>query len=276
MLFIPTIPVLFGDIYFAYEGYKPTMLDYRKFLFPYVCYNNVFIDDSNEIYNYSTVLFNNLICRYGIQSELLQQSDVFRSSQRYLQHLHSKLWQYHDIYNYNSIICNRSNMYQCSNSLKCISIHRRMNGINDCPNSDDENITSINHTISIDEIKYPEEASHINLQNFREHILFQTICDRATELLPILTNGRNETDETECEHWFCNNIYTRCNGVWNCFNGVNEINCDLPSSSSILNYSLDHHKCVSPNTYKIIYLPIHKANDGKVDCLGATDEPTLC
>ncbi|CAF1478440.1 unnamed protein product, partial [Adineta steineri] len=275
MLFIPPIPVLFGDIYFAFKKYKPTMLDYRKFLFPYVCYNssrynNFFIDNSNEIYNYSTVLFNNLICHRGIQ-----QPDVFPSPQFYLQHLHSKLWQYHEIYNYNSIICNRSKMCQCSNSLKCISIHRRMNGINDCPNSDDENITSINHTISIDEIKPPEEESDIKLQNFREHISFQTICDRSTELLPILTDGRNETDETECEHWFCNNIYTRCNGAWNCLNGADEINCDLPSSS-ILNYLLDHHKCVSPDTNQFIYLPINKADDGKVDCLGATDEPTLC
>ncbi|CAF1553928.1 unnamed protein product, partial [Adineta steineri] len=127
MLFIPTIPVLFGDIYFAYEKYSPTMLDYRKFLFPYICYSNS--------------RYNNLIYHRGIHPELFQQPDVFPSPQFYLQHLHSKLWQYHEIYNYNSIICNRSNMYQCSNSLKCISIHRRMNandGRVDCIGATDE------------------------------------------------------------------------------------------------------------------------------------------
>ena len=40
---------------------------------------------------------------------------------------HRDLWDYHQIWKYNRIliiflqICNRSNMYQCVNSLKCIS-----------------------------------------------------------------------------------------------------------------------------------------------------------
>ena len=40
-------------------------------------------------------------------------------------------------------------------------------------------------------------------------------------------NGINETDETECEQWECNNIYTHCNGIWNCPNGADEIGCDF-------------------------------------------------
>ena len=92
-------------------------------------------------------------------------------------------------------------------------------------------------------------------------------------LLPIMIEERNETDETECEQWECNNIYTRCNGIWNCLNGADEIDCN---SYSTLNCSSNHHLCVSPDTNQLICLPIEKANDGKVDCLGATDEPTLC
>ena len=45
---------------------------------------------------------------------------------------------------------------------------------------------------------------------------------------------------------------------------------------STLNCSSNHHLCVSPDTNQFICLPIEKANDGNVDCLGATDEPTLC
>ena len=34
-----------------------------------------------------------------------------------------------------------------------------------------------------------------------------------------------ETDETECEQWECNNIYTHCDEIWNCPNGEDEIGC---------------------------------------------------
>ncbi|CAF4883878.1 unnamed protein product, partial [Rotaria sp. Silwood2] len=155
-------------------------------------------------------------------------------------------------------------MHQCSNSLKCISAHRLMNGVNDCPNSDDENKISINYTVSTEEIintdEVDDEETKMKIRYARKHISFQIICDGFTELLPITINGRNETDETECEQWSCNNIYTHCNGLWNCLNGADEIDCDLSSSS---NYSSDHHKCVSPDTNQFIYLSINKANDGE-------------
>ncbi|CAF4347509.1 unnamed protein product, partial [Rotaria sp. Silwood2] len=117
------------------------------------------------------------------------------------------------------------------------------------------------------------EDEDFHIQYARKNISFQTICDGFTELIPIIIEGQNETDETECEQWSCNNIYTRCDGLWNCPHGEDEVGCDL---SSTLNCSLDHHKCVSPYTNELICLPIKQANDGKIDCLGATDEPTLC
>ena len=42
--------------------------------------------------------------------------------------------------------------------------------------------------------------NYMNLIYIRKHISFPTICDGFTELLPININGRNETDETECEY----------------------------------------------------------------------------
>ncbi|CAF4595144.1 unnamed protein product [Rotaria sp. Silwood2] len=107
----------------------------------------------------------------------------------------------------------------------------------------------------------------------RKNISFQTICDGFTELIPKIIEGQNETDETECEQWPCNNIYTRCDGLWNCPHGEDELGCDL---SSTLNCFSDHHRCVSLHTNELISLPVKQANDGKIDCLGATDEPTLC
>ena len=107
----------------------------------------------------------------------------------------------------------------------------------------------------------------------RKVVSFPTICDGFNELIPVLIDGRNETDETECEQWPCDNPYTRCNSHWNCYNGADEIDCGSPPS---LNCSLEQHICVSPNTSQFMCLPIEKANDQKIDCLGATDEPTAC
>ncbi|CAF1417530.1 unnamed protein product [Adineta steineri] len=284
MLYIPTIPVLFGDIYFAHEKYNSTISNNRIFQFPYICYNNSryndhFNEDSNNKYSYSIISFNNRTCHRRIVPWFLDQIQTITLPMFYLEYLPPKLLRYHEIYNYNSTICNRSNMYQCSNSLKCISKHRLMNDRIDCPNSDDENKTWLNYTDSTEEIIGIDSQTDKDLipkiQYARKNISFQTICDGYTELLPITIDGRNETDETECEHWPCNNIYTNCDGMWNCLNGADEIDCDL-SSPSLLNCSSNEHKCISPETNQFICLPISKANDGKVDCLGATDEPTLC
>jgi hypothetical protein len=62
-----------------------------------------------------------------------------------------------------------------------------------------------------------------------ERISFPGICDGYTELPPNLIDGRNETDETECDDYPCNNTYTRCDGIWNCLDGADEVNCEKPS-----------------------------------------------
>ena len=90
---------------------------------------------------------------------------------------------------------------------------------------------------------------------------------------PIHVDGKNETDETECEQWECHNIYTHCNGEWNCPNGEDEIGC---YSAPPINCSQNHRPCVSPLTNRFLCLPMSRMNDGKVDCLGGTDETKLC
>ena len=102
---------------------------------------------------------------------------------------------------------------------------------------------------------------------------FQTICDGYTQLRPQLLDGRNQTDETNCEQWPLVHIYNRCDGFWHTLNGSDEIDC---YSSSLLNCSTNQHICVSHKTNELICLPIEKANNGVIDCLGAADEPTLC
>ncbi|UJR38847.1 hypothetical protein I4U23_031512 [Adineta vaga] len=87
-----------------------------------------------------------------------------------------------------------------------------------------------------------------------------------------MIDGKNQTDETECELWECDNIYTHCDKIWNCLDGKDEMNCN----SSLFNCSLDSRMCVTFDTYELICLSINRFNNGIIDCIGGTDELTLC
>ncbi|CAF4997864.1 unnamed protein product [Rotaria sp. Silwood1] len=120
-----------------------------------------------------------------------------------------------------------------------------MDGTYDCPEEDDENMTHINSNDLIKFLKnhfkceISDKYIHpVYIQNrfcdcpvndstwcddefdtenyIRLNTSFQTSCERYVELSPIIIDNRNETDETECQQWPCNNIYTRCDGIWNC------------------------------------------------------------
>ena len=114
----------------------------------------------------------------------------------------------------------------------------------------------------------PSETMYIEY-----HISFPTICDKIEHLKSILIDGRYETDEFECEQWSCNNVYTHCNGIWECDNGEDELDC---YPRSIINCSHHSYVCLSSKTYDYVCLESTKINDGQIDCLGASDEPSLC
>jgi hypothetical protein len=190
-------------------------------------------------------------------------------------------------------------MYQCINSSKCIAQIRLLDTKQDCDYGDDELWSSIDHSCPIknpqmyfnctykntcisrklfnDDIEdcgcdaydlcYDEPS---NMDYIREQISFTNICNRYNDLKFSITDNGDETDETECEQWPCNNIYTRCNGTLNCLNGEDELDCH---SSSLINCSLHSYVCFSPNVSNYICLSTDKINDGKIDCLGGADEP---
>lgn len=287
MLYFPNIPVLFGNIYLAFNKINSTNEDIGLL---YICYNNSHYDD---FFNMTTeLLFNNTRCflhdtiSYPSTWENLWRI-IYNTS---LDVLSNQLNKYQLKFNYNSTICNRTSMYQCINSSKCISIHRLMDGIDDCPYLDDENNTdvikqleqtqvkrqtsnkSIHKTIikkgscDCDYIGYERCYDKVTGHKYEMNVLFQATCDGFFELTPQLINGENQTDETECESWECDNRYTHCDGIWNCPKGEDEINC---SRRPTTNCSLNDHVCVSSQTNQFICLTNEQINDGQIDCLGA-------
>jgi hypothetical protein len=124
-------------------------------------------------------------------------------------------------------------MYQCVNTSKCISKHRLGDGRADCWKNDEK----LNDFSS-------KSNSSINNSAMIEPNLFPLFCDG---YIDIDTNKiHNETDETNCNWWPCNNIYTRCDHIWNCRDGSDKVNCPyLPSCSPLF------HPCISPDTFSL-------------------------
>jgi hypothetical protein len=292
MFFFPNIPVLFGHIYLAYKkvNYSANGKEHGLlYFYSKKSYYDTFFDMITE------VLFNNTRCfLHPTISYVWPWWNLWSTKHNNsLLVLYNQLRGYQLIYNYNSTMCNLSSMYQCLNSLKCISIHRLMDGINDCPSIDDETTFKLNNTDLIKQLEqthykcqksnkfihkrlmtnhlceyeYNEDEEGSSFKYIKD-IVFQTVCDGFIELHPNIIDGQNQTDETECD-----NKYTHCNYIWNCPNGRDEINCSWRPPS---NCSLNDHVCVSPKTNQFMCLPIEKVNDGQIDCLGAFDEPQIC
>ncbi|CAF1014079.1 unnamed protein product [Adineta steineri] len=57
------------------------------------------------------------------------------------------------------------------------------------------------------------EDKNKNENYTKRTICFQTMCDFFQELYPIEIDKQGHTNETECEQWECDNIYTHRDGV---------------------------------------------------------------
>ncbi|CAF1541773.1 unnamed protein product, partial [Adineta steineri] len=190
----------------------------------------------------------------------------------------------------NDTHCSNPTMLRCLGTNKCISKRRIMDGISDCYGNFDESISANSCALNdTDRFQCTSEQKclrpilkgdgHAQCMGKEDEFAldgiitdiyelpFSAICDNWTDISSLT----NETDETHCEEWQCVNQYTRCNKVWNCPKGIDEINC---SSSSMC--PADHHPCVFEKNRTMDCLHISHAEDGIVDCLGATDERSYC
>lgn len=114
-----------------------------------------------------------------------------------------------------------------------------------------------------------------------EEINYATLCDgilhrKPNVLFTTQVSPNDETDETNCEEWLCDNQYTRCDMTWNCLNGADEARCGFSDCKP------DYHPCLvarnaeNKNVTNYICLPLSRAGDGIIDCLGGTDERQFC
>ena len=178
-----------------------------------------------------------------------------------------------------------SSLYCCRNSSKCISRHRIVDGIVDCPYRDDEQAFELSCSIhnqhrfrceneqQCRSLLYPADVCPPRRFLDLKDILFQEICNRIPQTKPQLIDGSIHTDETECHEWACSNVYTRCDHYWNCPNGEDERNC--PSSLQKA-CPIGRLACLSVLNYTMICLAGEKVSDGVMDCLGGADEESVC
>ncbi|CAF1509476.1 unnamed protein product [Adineta steineri] len=195
--------------------------------------------------------------------------------------------------------CPHPSLYRCNDTSKCISIHRLRDGVSDCQLNDDEKYTntcSLNSnnmdrfrcsdenlclsmlTIQngiIDCLNGEDEMSHFE-RHLQNHIIIQYVCDGIQHFLPIEINGRNETDETECDLWKGNNSYTHCNSVWNCPKGEDELdsmnsNGSL-SSDQIPTYiqpvaAVKSERTISYKCHRGIGVFVRTSNESVIKCM---------
>ena len=180
-------------------------------------------------------------------------------------------------------LCHETDLFRCGN--KCISKHRLIDGYDDCWDRSDETFNgscalndqhrqeSAPRNDSIDRcyklftaLKRVKSSGELT-RDFKKRLIphFPTVCDGYIEF-----SEGSDTDETDCDHWLCDNQYTRCDLVWNCPNGQDEARCSYSPCRP------NEHPCLSMNTTELICLPLARANDGVVDCWGGTDERQFC
>ena len=272
----PTIPVFHGHVLFGY--WTKTILYYhsgsRTMIIPdFLCYDVQrcpFFSYSFKLDNYTCIdsRKNNLTTWNNIRGFFYQCLTIDQSG--------------------NETHCFHPSLFHCPGTSKCISKRRLLDGISDCYENIDETYNnscklndkhrfhclSENKCISLNLVGdnvnncYGKEDEVLPMYN---KLFYENLCNGYTHNLPILVNEQNETDETNCEQWPCNNLYTRCDGAWTCLNGADELNCNPLSKCHP-----SHHECISPTTFDIICLPLNQSNDGKMDCLGGTDEREYC
>lgn len=177
--------------------------------------------------------------------------------------------------------CNNSLYFHCNRSLRCIPYHRVGDSYMDCFFGEDETFEACQLNDSkrykcnpassiclspvavgngLPQCSFGEDEVFVYTNNLVELVPYMDLCD-IVPASSIHSLRANETDETNCEWWPCDNAYTHCNQLWDCPNGADEFGCSDMTCSS------NEHQCTNQHLGTVYCLPITHMFDRYInDC----------
>jgi len=280
LFMFPSIPIDFNHIYLLYENIS-MKTDEHPLIYPdYICFNQTFCEHLK-----ADLIYKNLSCLNRNQSEIISEIsgndwiDIMLSIDIYFRSCFTNVQFLTNLKDYENV----SSLYRCENSSKLISKSRILDENSDCYLNDDEDgelsclINNKNHVQCLNDRKcysllHTTDECQINRNYFPTKIPFRSLCNGLEEYLykDSITNELL-TDESNCTNWPCRNLYSECDSVWSCSNGVDEFEC----SEKVI-CPLNSHPCLSIVNHSLICLPSNLMNNQQIDCLGGTDEIGFC
>ncbi|UJR18115.1 hypothetical protein I4U23_005015 [Adineta vaga] len=269
-IFFPQTAILHNHIRFAYATNETIRRKrYQRALLPhFVCY-----EFQRCPFLIPTLFINGLPCQRTLELNIKQYYEIDQYFRACINEYKTK----------------KSTLIQCSNTGKFISKYRLLDGIIDCYNATDENgidgcslndpyrfVCSSEKKCISRVAKYDSVPDCFKDEDERRYkkirFSFQELCNGFTHMNREIIDNQTETDETNCDEWPCDNLYTRCDKAWSCLNGADESKCTALQCSP----TDDTIPCISPYNFTEFCLPISRANDGIIDCLGSSDERSYC
>ncbi|UJR34750.1 hypothetical protein I4U23_027528 [Adineta vaga] len=282
--------ILFSHIHIIYNNIQqPEMICYNQSLCPYLSNENHFRLITTTT---TTTTLNGLTCQLFDNKQIINIKQFIQSC---------------------SLLpsINECSLFRCNDGSKCFSKHRLSDSYQDCSNNEDENQNNtclLNYPFRLqcdqgtrcihpsaignkmidcndgNDEKYSnnylcnsfyhETCRHFRGESRRFNVTFEQLCNGFTEIYPDLEGN---TDETDChsDEWNCLTFYTKCDHIWNCPNGEDELGCGKPNLAS-RHCNKTTHFCLNIQDGLPICLPLNKANNGIIDCLGSIDERSFC
>ena len=138
-------------------------------------------------------------------------------------------------------------------------------------NSDENPLLSV---LNICKNPFSHECHEMSLLRRKLNVQFRHICNGVLEYG---IDKNNHTDESNCltNEWPCDSFHFKCNGIWNCPDGHDELGCERLTRSSIYCNNTQHF-CLDQLTGNPICLPLININNNIIECLGSFDERNYC
>ena len=285
---IPSVPILLGDIYITYIKNRSYDINNENDLYFYLCSNNsLYRDYFDPVFIFK---FSHMICYQSIRWSI---DSSFEDLHKLFRYRYGPIHRYNPFVDYSSQTCRAESnqFYQCINSSKCISIHRLMDEIADCPFRDDENPKTIQQNNYANHYRCRYSGKYIPLiwtdndicdcvtsqysvcDDEWIHILvvmestkFISICDGRRDFLSISADERNETDETNCQYWPCVTYFTQCNGKKNCIDGRDEESCEQDESQQKLALTHVTSEQSSIHCHRGVRVRVWSSNKSRLTC----------